>query len=76
MLNVENWSNALKSKLELSQQKCNDQREAEEVLRQSNERNRIIIEGIEEAALKGGGYLLWAGCAAGVTGGAMVLKVG
>ena len=37
---------------------------------------RNIIEGIEEAAMKGGGYLLWAGCAAGDTGGAMVLKVG
>ena len=37
---------------------------------------RNIIEGIEETALKGGGYLLWAGCAAGDTGGAMILKVG
>lgn len=37
---------------------------------------RLIIEGIEELAMKGGGYLLWTGCAAGDTGGAMVLKVG
>ncbi len=37
---------------------------------------RNIVEGIEEAAMKGGGYVLWAGCAAGDTGGAMVLKVG
>jgi acetyl-CoA acetyltransferase len=37
---------------------------------------RCIIEGIEEAALLGGGYVLWGGCAAGDTGAAMVLKVG
>ncbi len=37
---------------------------------------RSIIEGIEAVAKKGGGYLLWAGCAAGDTGGAMVLKIG
>ncbi len=37
---------------------------------------RNIIEGIEEVALLGGGYLLWAGCAAGDTGAAMVLKIG
>jgi acetyl-CoA acetyltransferase len=37
---------------------------------------RLIIEGIEELAMKGGGYFLWTGCAAGDTGGAMVLKVG
>ena len=37
---------------------------------------RCIIEGIEEVAAKGGGYLLWAGCAAGDTGGALVLKIG
>ncbi len=36
---------------------------------------RCIIEGIEETAQLGGGYLLWAGCAAGDTGAAMVLKV-
>jgi len=37
---------------------------------------RIIIEGIEEAAMKGGGYLLFAGCAAGDTAAALVLKIG
>jgi acetyl-CoA acetyltransferase len=37
---------------------------------------RSIIEGIEAVAAAGGGYLLWAGCAAGDTGGALVLKVG
>ncbi len=37
---------------------------------------RLIIEGIEETVLNGGGYLLWAGCAAGDTGGAIVLKIG
>ena len=36
---------------------------------------RCIIEGIEEVALLGGGYLLWAGCAAGDTGGAIILKI-
>ncbi|RTZ97996.1 MAG: thiolase family protein [Deltaproteobacteria bacterium] len=37
---------------------------------------RCIIEGIEETAAGGGGYLLFGGCAAGDTAGAMVLKVG
>ncbi len=37
---------------------------------------RGIIEGIEETVMKGGGYLLFAGCAAGDTGGALVIKVG
>jgi len=37
---------------------------------------RIIMEGIEETAMLGGGYFLWAGCAAGDTGGAMILKIG
>jgi len=37
---------------------------------------RNIIEGIEEVAMRGGGYLLWAGCAAGDTGGAIIIKVG
>ncbi len=37
---------------------------------------RLIIEGIEEVAMKGGGYLLFAGCAAGDTAAAIVLKVG
>jgi acetyl-CoA C-acetyltransferase len=37
---------------------------------------RLIIEGIEELTDKGGGYLLFTGCAAGDTGAALVLKVG
>jgi acetyl-CoA acetyltransferase len=37
---------------------------------------RNIIEGIEAVVIAGGGYLLWGGCAAGDTGGAMVLKIG
>ena len=37
---------------------------------------RLIIEGIEELADKGGGYMLFTGCAAGDTGAALVLKVG
>ena len=37
---------------------------------------RSIIEGIEIVAMAGGGYLLWAGCAAGDTGAGMVLKIG
>ncbi len=37
---------------------------------------RSIIEGIEEVAMKGGGYLLFGGCAAGDTGAGMVLKIG
>lgn len=36
---------------------------------------RLIIEGIEETVMKGGGYLLITGCAAGDTGAALVLKV-
>lgn len=37
---------------------------------------RNIIEGIEETVMKGGGYFLWTGCAAGDTGGAIILKIG
>ncbi|MFC1535396.1 thiolase family protein [Thermodesulfobacteriota bacterium] len=37
---------------------------------------RLIAELIEEVVLLGGGYGLWAGCAAGDTGAAIVLKVG
>ena len=37
---------------------------------------RLVIEGIEELAMKGGGYLLFAGCAAGDTAASLVLKVG
>ena len=35
-----------------------------------------VDELIEELAMLGGGYGLWAGCAAGDTGAAMVFKVG
>jgi acetyl-CoA acetyltransferase len=37
---------------------------------------RLIIEGIEEVVVAGGGYLLFGGCAAGDTGAAIVLKIG
>jgi len=37
---------------------------------------RCIIELIEEVVLKGGGYGLFTGCAAGDTGAALVIKVG
>jgi acetyl-CoA C-acetyltransferase len=37
---------------------------------------RLIIEGIEETAMAGGGYLLFGGCAAGDTAAALVLKIG
>jgi len=37
---------------------------------------RSIIEGIEEVAMAGGGYLLFGGCAAGDTGAALILKIG
>lgn len=36
---------------------------------------RLIIEGIEEVVMAGGGYLLFGGCAAGDTAAAIVLKV-
>ncbi len=37
---------------------------------------RLIVELIEELALRGGGYGLFTGCAAGDTGAAIVLRVG
>ncbi len=37
---------------------------------------RCMIEGIEEAAMLGGGYMLFGGCAAGDTAAAIILKVG
>jgi acetyl-CoA acetyltransferase len=37
---------------------------------------RCIIEGIEEAAMLGGGYVLFTGCAAGDTSASLILKVG
>lgn len=36
---------------------------------------RLIIEGIEETVMAGGGYMLWTGCAAGDCGAALILKV-
>ena len=36
---------------------------------------RLIIEGIEETVLAGGGYFLWTGCAAGDCGAALILKI-
>jgi acetyl-CoA acetyltransferase len=36
---------------------------------------RIIVEGIEEVVMAGGGYFLFGGCAAGDTAAAMVIKV-
>ncbi|MGD9162590.1 MAG: thiolase family protein, partial [Desulfobacteraceae bacterium] len=37
---------------------------------------RLVCELIEELAMKGGGYGLFAGCAAGDTGASLILKVG
>lgn len=37
---------------------------------------RAMIEGIEETVMKGGGYFMFAGCAAGDTGGSLILKIG
>ena len=37
---------------------------------------RLIIEGIEEVVMAGGGYMLFGSCAAGDTGAAIVLKIG
>jgi len=37
---------------------------------------RIMIELLEEVVMLGGGYALWAGCAAGDTAAAMVFKIG
>jgi acetyl-CoA acetyltransferase len=37
---------------------------------------RLIMEGIEETVMLGGGYFLWAGCAAGDTGASLILKIG
>lgn len=36
---------------------------------------RCIIEGIEEVVMRGGGYLVFGGCAAGDTAAALVLKI-
>jgi len=37
---------------------------------------RLIIEGIEEVAMAGGGYLLFGGCSAGDSAASLVLKIG
>jgi len=37
---------------------------------------RLIVELLEELAMLGGGYGLWAGCAAGDSGASLVVKVG
>ena len=37
---------------------------------------RIIAEMLEETVMLGGGYCLWAGCAAGDSGASMIFKVG
>ncbi len=43
---------------------------------QGSTATRLIIEAIEETVMKGGGYMLWTGCAAGDCGAAMILKIG
>ena len=43
---------------------------------QSPTAGRLIAELVEELVILGGGYGLWAGCAAGDTGAALVVKVG
>ena len=43
---------------------------------QGSTATRLIIEGIEETVMKGGGYFLWTGCAAGDSGAALILKIG
>jgi len=37
---------------------------------------RLLIEGIEEAVIKGGGYVMVTGCAAGDTSATIIVKVG
>jgi len=37
---------------------------------------RLLMEGIEEAVIKGGGYVLVTGCAAGDSGASLIVKVG
>ncbi len=43
---------------------------------QGSTATRLIIEGIEETVMQGGGYLLWTGCAAGDCGASLILKIG
>ncbi len=42
---------------------------------QGSTATRLIIEGIEETVMAGGGYFLWTGCAAGDCGASLVLKI-
>jgi acetyl-CoA acetyltransferase len=43
---------------------------------QGSTATRLIMEGVEEAVMQGGGYLLWTGCAAGDCGASLILKIG
>ena len=43
---------------------------------QGSTATRLIVEGIEETVMEGGGYFLWTGCAAGDCGASLVLKIG
>ncbi|MBC2744879.1 MAG: thiolase family protein, partial [Desulfosarcina sp.] len=43
---------------------------------QGSTATRLIMEGIEETVMEGGGYLLWTGCAAGDCGASLILKIG
>jgi acetyl-CoA acetyltransferase len=43
---------------------------------QGSTATRLIVEGIEETVMQGGGYFLWTGCAAGDSGAALILKIG
>jgi acetyl-CoA acetyltransferase len=43
---------------------------------QGSTATRLIIEGIEETVMEGGGYFLWTGCAAGDCGASLILKIG
>ena len=36
---------------------------------------RLLVEGIEETVMAGGGYMLWTGCAAGDCGAALILRI-
>ncbi len=42
---------------------------------QGSTAGRIIVEGIEETVMKGGGYFLWTGCAAGDCGASIIFKI-
>ena len=42
----------------------------------SNSALKDQIQDAMKTAMKGGGYFMWAGCAAGDTGAALIFKVG